>query len=119
MYVYIDIRECHMLSGLICGFHIVKAIALLYRCHRFTYMVGCTDRAQTSLKRIHVYQVSHSTYGKIKTLNEWSNQAISVAYRKMHSSRAPNPLPIVNNMLKNVAVMNTRVKKQYLVANSF
>ncbi len=60
---------------------------------------------------IHVYQVSHSTYGKIKTLNEWSIQAISVAYRKMHSSRAPNPLAIVNKILKNAVIMNTCVKK--------
>ncbi len=33
-----------MLSGLLCGFHIVKAIALLYRRHRFTYMVERTDK---------------------------------------------------------------------------
>ncbi len=78
------------------------------------YCIGFTDRTQTSLKLSHVYQVSHSTYGKIKTLNEWSIQAISVAYRKMNSSRAPNPLAIVNNMLKDVAVMNARVKNTVL-----
>ncbi len=99
-----------MLSGLLCGFHIVQAIALLYRRHRFTYMVERIERTQTSLKLIHVFQVSHSTYGKIETPSEWSIQAISVVYRKMHSSRAPNPLAIVNSMFKNAATMNIRVK---------